>query len=263
MRQLGWEHVIYVSILIFSVIKLLGLPLTLVHIAFLGDQDANPVFSNFNKEMTFFFARDLGMAALTTLLVAGFSILLILILALPAAYAFVAFKFPGKSILWALIIVLLFLPARLAVVNVAESLRTIGISEPLLIMVICFAAELLPFAILLGTFFIRSLPNVLFKWESLYLQNEFIIFWHAVVPLIAPWAISVALTSLYVIWGDVWTPTLVAGKPVLFVATFIDFLSQNNMPGQNLFVVILPALIPSVIIYVAFIWQLRMILKLK
>lgn len=149
------------------------------------------------------FINSLGVAIVVTLLT--------LIVDALAAYAYARLEFPGKNILFALLIGTLFLPGMMFLVPNFLTINKIGLLDN-------YAGVIIPgLAGVFGVFFLRQffegIPKELEEAATIDGANVFQTFYQIVMPLAKPALATLAVITFLASWNDFLWPLLVLTKP--------------------------------------------------
>lgn len=174
----------------------------------LGFWPQDPTFSNYQQVLTqtkflTWFANSLLIATITTLSVLFFDSLV--------GYTLAKFRFPGKSLIFILILSTLMIPTEMLVipwfVSVAELKLTHSV--PGAYLAILFPGLISAFGIFLMRQFFESLPNDLLEAARIDGMSEFGIFWHIALPLVKPALASLAIFTFLGNWNAFLWPLIV------------------------------------------------------
>jgi multiple sugar transport system permease protein len=153
-----------------------------------------------------------------------------------AAYAFARLKFPGRRILFALMIATLLLPAQVTVVPqyiMFNSLDMVGTIWPLLLPKY-FAVD--AFYTFLLVQFIRGISPSLSEAALVDGASHFGIFFRVILPLAMPALATTAIFCFIHTWNDFMTPLLYLTEPESFTVAlglrqFMDASANSNIGG--------------------------------
>lgn len=132
-----------------------------------------------------------------------------------AGYGFAKFKFPGRSVLFLLVISTLMIPFQILVVPLFIEVKTLGIENS-------YAGLILPGLInAFGVFMMRQyaddLPDELIEAARIDGANEFYIFLAIVLPLLAPALVSLGIIVFIWAWGAFLWPLVAVQDRELYV----------------------------------------------
>lgn len=149
----------------------------------------------------------------TTATVAG-----VLVLSTLAAVALAKYRFPGRTVLFAMFIAGNFLPYQILMIPVRELVVGLGLYNSVWALVLFHTAFQTGFATLFLRNFIAGLPEELFEAARIEGASEFRILRVIVVPLIRPALAGLAVLVFTFVWNDYfWALALVqsdAAKPL-------------------------------------------------
>jgi multiple sugar transport system permease protein len=150
---------------------------------------------------------DLGRAFASSLLVAGATTLLSLVLNSMAGYAFAKLRFRGRDRLFAALLAAMVIPTPVAMLPLFLMLRSLG-------LVNSYAGVVLPAgATILGVFliyqFARGLPDDLIAAARLEGAGELQVYWKIVLPLLRPVLTTLGIVTFLATWNDFIWPLIV------------------------------------------------------
>lgn len=161
--------------------------------------------------------RGMGRAFLNSLLVAIPCVILPILIASFAAYAFSWLHFRGRMLLFALLVGLQIVPLQMTLIPISRVYAQLGLNGTFLGIWLFHTGFGLPYAIYLMRNFIGSLPRELF--ESAYLDgmSHWTAFYKLALPLSVPAIASLAIFQFLWIWNDLLVALVFLGgqKPVL------------------------------------------------
>ncbi len=119
-----------------------------------------------------------------------------------AAYAFAWIKFPGRTLLFAIVVGLLVIPLQMTLVPLLRVYNNLGLTGTFLGIWLAHTAFGLPLAIYLLYNYIAQLPKDLF--ESAYIDgaSHFTAFTKLVLPLAVPAIAAFAIFQFLWVWND-------------------------------------------------------------
>ncbi|MBX3064462.1 MAG: carbohydrate ABC transporter permease [Anaerolineae bacterium] len=159
----------------------------------------------------------MATAFLNSLLVAVPSTLIPILFAAFAAYAISWLHFPGRTVLFAVLVGLQVVPLQMTLIPISRLYAQLGMNGTFLGIWLFHTGFGLPYAIYLMRNFLGSLPTELF--EACYIDgaNHWIVFWQIVLPLSVPALASLAIFQFLWIWNDLLVALVFLGgeHPVL------------------------------------------------
>ena len=139
------------------------------------------------------------------------SVFLVVIIAALAGYAFAWIRFPGRDVLFLIVIGLLVVPLQVALIPVARLYNRLGIYGELSGVVLFHVAFGLPFAIFLLRNYFVGIPRDLLEAARMDGASELTIFARVVLPLALPAVASLAIFQFLWVWNDLLVALVFAG----------------------------------------------------
>lgn len=162
------------------------------------------------------------------------TILLIVVVFPLAGYAFAMIDFPGRDIVFAGFVALLFVPGvvtLLPLVVLVSNLDLVSTPWAVILPTVCGAA---PLTLLITRTYFRSMPHELRDAAKVDGASEWRIYWTIYFPLARPAVITVAVLNFVGIWNEYVLPRLVLGdqeNQVLPVG--LQLLISGNVVNWN------------------------------
>ena len=119
-----------------------------------------------------------------------------------AAYAFAWMRFPGRRLLFALVVAMLVVPIQMSLVPVLRLYAGLDLNGTFLGVWLAHTGFGLPLAVFLLYNYISQLPGDLFESASIDGASHFQIFRELVVPLSVPALASFAIFQFLWVWND-------------------------------------------------------------
>ena len=145
---------------------------------------------------------DLGGAFLNTLAVTIPSVIIPITLATFAAYGFAWMRFPGRNLIFAVVVALLVVPLQIALVPVLSDYVHLRLNGTYLAVWLAHAGFGLPLAIYLLYNYIRAMPRDILEAAFVDGASHLTIFARLVVPLSVPALASYAIFQFLWVWND-------------------------------------------------------------
>lgn len=189
-------------------------------------------------------------------LIAGAVTLTNVVLGSMAGYAFARLRFPGREVLFLLVLGTLMIPDQLRLVPVYQILRTLGLlnGPPAyggVILVLGISAASI---FLLRQYFL-SIPRDLEEAAKMDGAGFFTTFWRVMLPLATPAVAAVAILQFQGAWnGFFWPLVILAGEQSQWTLPLglSQFRLQFNTLWPPLMAVAVMATLPILILYVFF-----------
>lgn len=143
-----------------------------------------------------------------------------------AAYTFSWMGFPGRTLIFIIIIGLLVVPLQMTFVPVLRNYNRLGLTGTFPGIWLAHAAYGLPFAVYLLRNFVGGLPRDLFESAFLDGATHFDIFFRIVLPLSVPAIASLVIFQFMWVWNDL----LVS---LIFLGGYIRVAPMTMVIGQQ------------------------------
>ena len=186
----------------------------------------------------------------STILTVG-SVVVSLIIACLAGYAFARMEFPGKRTLFNIILSLMVVPPVVMVVPMFVSMVRWGLINTYHGTTLIYVGLLLPFSVYLMTNFFKTIPHEIVEAARIDGCNNLSVFWRIMMPLSAPAVITLVVVNALWVWNELLIAlifmqkdemkTLMVGIAALRSRNYVDI--PATMAG------LLIATIPIVIVY--------------
>ena len=141
-------------------------------------------------------------AFLNSLAVAVPATVIPILIAAFAAYAFAWMNFPGRRLIFIMIIALLVVPLQIALVPVLDAYRALGLSGTFLGMWLAHSGFGLALATYLLYNYISTLPREMLESAFIDGASHFTVFVRLVMPLSVPALASFAIFQFLWVWND-------------------------------------------------------------
>ncbi|MER9691232.1 carbohydrate ABC transporter permease [Mesorhizobium sp. M0179] len=196
---------------------------------------------------------NVGRSMWNSLVIASITTAGILLTSMMAGYAFAKYHFPGKSLLFSLLIATMFLPPIVTLIPLYRLVGSIGLNASLAGIIVPNLAN--AFGIFLMRQFISGVPDELIDAARMDGASEFLILYKIVAPSIAPAIAALALFAFVYHWNSyLWPLTVLQGNADAYpiVISLSRLLSYNRgavntglvMAGATL------AVLPPLILFV-------------
>jgi multiple sugar transport system permease protein len=187
-----------------------------------------------------------------SLLIASVGTLLIMALSSLSGYAFARLEFPGKNLLFSLLLFSLMIPAAITLIPIFLLMRDLK-------MLNTYSAIWLPAAAsVTGIFLLRqhfySIPTELEDAARVDGANRFRIFWQISLPLVRGALVALFIFSFLALWNDLFWPLIVLSeRPMLTLPVGLVVIQQGSYIQRGLaFAGAFIASMPVIIFYAFF-----------
>jgi len=144
----------------------------------------------------------IGKAFLNTLLITIPATIIPILIASFAAYAFAWMEFPGRRVLFVILVGLLVVPLQMTLIPILRMFNKLGLAGTFPGIWLAHTGYGLPLVIYLLYNFISGLPSELFDSSSIDGATPFQIFTRMVLPLSLPALASVTIFQFLWVWND-------------------------------------------------------------
>lgn len=134
-----------------------------------------------------------------------------------AAYAFARLHFPGKNILFLLLISALMIPGQVTLVPLFILMRQLGFYNTHMALIL--PALINPFGVFLLRQFFMTIPSELEDAARVDGASVFTIYWRIIMPLAGPVLTTLAILTFVSMWNSYFFPLVMLNKPELQVLT--------------------------------------------
>jgi multiple sugar transport system permease protein len=184
----------------------------------------------------------------------------ILLLDIPAAYAFARMRFFGRDILFYLILATMMMPGILEVISLYDLMANLGLINTL-------AGVILPgLPRVLGIFILRQffmeVPKEMEDAAKMDGATDFQVFTRIMVPLAMPAIITVSVITALYSWNNFLWPLIVTNTPsAMPVPVVIAYLSADTSAVLNYTVILAAAFVTSLPMILLFLLGQRWIVS--
>ena len=191
-----------------------------------------------------------------SLIVTLFAVLLVVLIAAPAAYALSRVNFPGNAFVTYYFIAGLGLPYQLILVPLFVMLTQLHLANTLQGLILTYVGVSVPFTIMLLTSFFRTLPTELEDAGAIDGCSEFEIFWKVMMPLAGPGIFTAAIFNFVSMWNEFLLAKLIVNNDALKTLPLgvmsIRSSMQYTADWSGLFAAVVIVIIPNFIAYLLF-----------
>ena len=145
---------------------------------------------------------SMGSAFLSSITVTLPAVIIPIFIAAAAAYAFAWMSFPGRRILFAMVIALLVVPLQISLIPILRDYQKIGLNGTYLGIWLAHTGVGLPLATYILFNYISTIPRSIFESAFIDGANHFTMFVRLIVPLSVPALASFAIFQFIWVWND-------------------------------------------------------------
>lgn len=145
-----------------------------------------------------------------SILVAVGILVLQFLTAVPAAYAFARYKFPGRNLLFGLVLIVLMIPGQVIFLPIYVQLSGWGLVNTLWSLILPYAASAFGIFLLRQAF--MQVPDEVIEAARLDNASEWKIMWTIMVPMAKPVLVTFGLFSFIYHWNDYFWPLIMTNS---------------------------------------------------
>nr|WP_259461149.1 MULTISPECIES: carbohydrate ABC transporter permease [unclassified Microbacterium] len=179
---------------------------------------------------TAWFGRlDIGQFFLNSVIVAVFTVLGTLLFCSMVGYALAKLEFPGKRVLFMLVLVTLMVPGVVTFIPLFVVVSSLGLVSTYPALILPFLAG--PLGVFLMRQFIQDIPDSLIEAARIDGASELRIFARIVMPLCGPALATLAILTFLGSWNNFLWPLVVAQSESMYtlpVALSLYSVGQNS-----------------------------------
>ena len=165
------------------------------------------IFYGIENYSSAFKIAPLGLFMLNGAIICIGILIVQLLVSIPAAYALAKLRFPGRNILFALIIAGLCIPIQVPALPLYLALAWLGLLDTYFALMVPFFLSV--FAIFLFRQTFKTFPDEIIQAARVDGLSEFEILWRIVVPAAAPAIAAFSIFSIVAHWNDLYWPMIV------------------------------------------------------
>ena len=185
---------------------------------------------NYQRVLT---TNNLGQSFVNSLFVAIPATIIPILIAAFAAYAFAWMSFPGRNLLFFIVVGLLVVPLQMTLIPILRLFTGLGLTGSFLAIWLAHTGYGLPFAIYLLRNFFGNLPREML--ESAYIDgaSPLVVFFRLVLPTSVPALASLAIFQFLWVWNDLLVALVYLGGSPAVAPMTVTVSNLVNSLGQN------------------------------
>lgn len=168
---------------------------------------------------------------LNSVIVSSCTTLGVLVLSSLAGYGFARLDFPGRNILFVLILFGLAIPEQSVIITRHQMFAALNLHNTYAALVLPGLSA--PFGVFLMTQYFRAIPKELDEAAALDGASRLKIFWKVLLPLTLPAQATLGIFTFLASWNDYWWPLISATRSEMFTLTVGIASSQINFAQTN------------------------------
>ncbi|PPF46864.1 ABC transporter permease [Pseudoclavibacter sp. AY1F1] len=207
----------------------------------------SPDFSGYEKALE----QQTGNLV-TSIIVALGTVVLSLAISTPAAYALAKFQMPGVGVFQFVLLVAQMIPGIVIANSLYTMFNDLGLLNSIPGLILADATHAIPFAILIMTAFMRSIPPELVEAARVDGAGHFRAFWSIVIPVSRNSIITAGLFSFLFAWSDfIFALTLTSSETVKPITLGIyDYLEGNVQSWAPVLATAVISSLPAIVLLI-------------
>ncbi|OLP62675.1 sugar ABC transporter permease [Xaviernesmea oryzae] len=185
-------------------------------------------FENYAKAMT---EAPLPRYMLNGVIVCTLIVLLQILVCAPAAYALAKLDFPGRGLLFGMVLVALILPHEVLALPLFVLGYKLGILNTYAALIFPYVVS--PFGIFLFRQFFKTIPDDVVHAARLDGLNELAIVWKVMLPMAVPAIIAFAIFSVVSHWNSLFWPLIAVRDQALMPPPLGIMAFRNEEAGND------------------------------
>lgn len=178
-------------------------------------------------------AYNMGRSFLNSLFISLPATVIPIMVAAYAAYAFAWMRFPGREILFTIVVGALVIPLQMTLIPVLRLFTDLDLVGTYPAIWMAHTGYGLPFAVYLLRNFIGALPKDLLEAAAIDGADPLTVFFRLILPLSVPAIASLAIFQFLWVWNDLLVALIyVGGRPAAAPMT-VTVSNLVNSLGQN------------------------------
>jgi raffinose/stachyose/melibiose transport system permease protein len=188
---------------------------------------------------------------LNSVIISASCVLIVGFCASTTAFVLVRMPFKGSVLLFGCFMLGVVIPIRLTLAPLFTIVKTLGLLDTLLGVILVQSASMMPVAVFVLTSFLRAVPAELEDAAKMDGALPFQIYWRVVLPLIRPALATVALLTFVQAWNEYFLPLIFLQTPSNYPITLgiAQFRMQFDVQWHLMFAGILIMLVPTIIVF--------------
>lgn len=195
---------------------------------------------------------NIGQATIDTFIYTTVTIVGLLIISSLAAYEFSFFNFPGKKVLFSLVMISMMMPMILYVIPLYRMVYHMGLSDTVLGVSLPLMVSALSVFIMMQ--FLEGLPISIIESARIDGAGHFRIFVKIVLPLMRNGILTTTVLMFMKTWGQYLWPSLVTAQKIRPISVVIaNMLAPNFWVDSRVkLAAMLVAMLPPMLVYLLF-----------
>ncbi len=199
----------------------------------------SPTFENYKEAFT---AVPLGQYFLNTVIFTVATTAIMLIVIIPAAFAFSRLEFRGKNLVFTLFLALMMIPNELVVITNFTTITNLGLRNSFIGLILPSVTSVFYIYLLKENF--SQIPNELYYAAKADGTSDFKYLIRVMIPICRPTLVTVTILKVIECWNSYVWPRLITDDPAYFlVSNGIQEIRENGFGRENI-----PAMMAAVVV---------------
>ena len=199
----------------------------------------SPTFENY---ISAFSVVPLAKYFLNTVIFTVVTTALMLVIAIPSAYAFARLEFKGKNLLFLSFLALMMIPTELVVITNFTTITNLEMRNSFAGLILPSAASVFYIYLLKENF--EQVPNELYLAAKVDGTTDFKYLMKVLVPICRPTVVTVTILKVIECWNSYVWPRLITDNPAFYlVSNGIQEIRENGFGRENI-----PAMMAAVVV---------------
>ena len=199
----------------------------------------SPTLQNYADAFT---TVDLAQYFLNTLIFTVITTALMLVVIIPAAFAFARLKFRGKNLLFTLFLALMMIPNELVIITNYTTVTNLDLRNTFAGLILPSVASVFYLYLLKENF--AQIPDELYYAAKVDGTSDLRYLWKVMMPICRPTIVTVTILKVIECWNSYVWPRLVTDDPAYYlVSNGIQEIRENGFGRENI-----PAMMAAVVV---------------
>jgi ABC-type glycerol-3-phosphate transport system permease component len=253
-----FKHLFLISVALFSLAPLLWL----LSIAFRPVEETYIIPMKLlpstltlkNASLVLLMLPKLVLFYRNSFIITGTSVLLILMISSLSGYVFARMKFPGRDVIFWVVVVSMFLPKSMSIPGLYEVLQKMDLIDTTTGLTFAYTGWFLSLSIYIMRSAFSSIPKDLEDAAVVDGCSPIRLYWQIMMPLVSPSLVTVAILTFVPIWGEyLYAFTFTTTLKAMPMSIGVQLLKPSPASGDWTFPVasmaILISFIPPLLVY--------------
>ncbi|MBQ8641903.1 MAG: carbohydrate ABC transporter permease [Clostridia bacterium] len=199
----------------------------------------SPTFQNYADAFT---AVPLGQYFLNTIIFTVATTAIMLVVIIPAAFAFARLRFRGKDLVFTLFLSLMMIPNELVIITNYTTITNLDMRNTFLGLILPSVASVFYIYLLKENF--AQIPDELYWAAKVDGTSDWKYLWKVMIPICKPTLITITILKVIECWNSYVWPRLVTDDPAYYlVSNGIQEIRENGFGRENI-----PAMMAAVVV---------------